>query len=233
MPFLKSPIQFFNFNRKHKENICYKILISLSVLIMILLCYAKSLFVFSISNINKDKMIKENYVKNISLEYVISNPFLNILSLIDPDIIVFLSHWIIFILFLKEVALIRDFCNSIYWSFFVKSYYTYLLVSVPVIICILYESESVIKLHIYNFILFSLINIVFIFIFVVLFYSIFELPLKKIFKNLLLGNEIIDEEDEENGDEREEEEEEEKEGEEKEEENKGFYDEDDMMSLLD
>ena len=233
MPFLKSPIQFFNFNRKHKENICYKILISLSVLIMILLCYAKSLFVFSISNINKDKMIKENYVKNISLEYVISNPFLNILSLIDPDIIVFLSHWIIFILFLKEVALIRDFCNSIYWSFFVKSYYTYLLVSVPVIICILYESESVIKLHIYNFIFFSLINIVFIFIFVVLFYSIFELPLKKIFKNLLLGNEIIDEEDEENGNEREEEEEEEKEGEEKEEENKGFYDEDDMMSLLD
>ena len=45
-------------------------------------------------------------------------------------------------------------------------------------------------------ILFSLINIVYIFVFLIIFYSVFELPLKKIFKYFIKGNEIIDEEDE-------------------------------------
>ena len=78
-----------------------------------------------------------------------------------------------------------------------------MLVSSPIIICILYESESVIRLNIYNFIFFSLINIVYIIAFVILFYSIYELPLKKLFKSLIKRNEIIDEEEEENEEEEE------------------------------
>ena len=82
-----------------------------------------------------------------------------------------------------------------------------MLVSVPIILCILYESESVIKLHIYNFILFSLINSLYIFSFVIVFYCVYEFPFKKIFKSILRGNEIIEEEDEEEEDNEEEEEE--------------------------
>ena len=70
-----------------------------------------------------------------------------------------------------------------------------MLVSVPIILCILYESESVIKLHIYNFILFSLINSLYIFSFVIVFYCVYEFPFKNIFKSILRGNEIIEEEE--------------------------------------
>ena len=215
MPFLKSPIQFYNINKRKKEDLWYKILIFLVIIIMILLCYAKTMFLYSTSSINfyaKEETVedldkaREEYRKKISLENVLGNKFLNIINLLDTDIIVILTHWIIFILFFKELTLIREFCNSVYWSFFVKSYFSYLLVSVPIILCILYESESVIKLHIYNFILFSLINSLYIFSFVIVFYCVYEFPFKKIFKSILRGNEIIEEEDEEEENEEEEEE---------------------------
>ena len=199
MPFLKSPIQFYNLNKKCKDHICYKILIFIAFLIMLLLCYSRTIFLYSISYLNdiEKEMRREEYRTRISLEKIIPNNFLNILYSLDTDIIVFLSNWIIFLLYFKEVTLIREFCNSIYWSFFVKSYYSYLLVSVPIILCIIHESESIFKLHIYNFILLSLINVLYIFAFVIVFYSVFELPIKKLFKCILKRNEIIEEEEEE------------------------------------
>ena len=199
MPFLKSPIQFYNVNKKYKEHIFYKILIFLALFVMILLCYSRIIFIQATSGLGdiKGDMDRKDYRTRISLEKIIPNKFLNILNVLDSDIIVFLSNWIIFLLFFKEVTLIREFCNSIYWSFFVKSYYSYLLISVPIILCIIHESESVIKLHMYNFILFSLINVLYIFVFVIVFYSVFELPIKKLFKYILKRNEIIEEEEEE------------------------------------
>ena len=137
-------------------------------------------------------------MKELSLEKTISNNFLNILYLFDVEIIVFISHWIIFILFFKETEVVRKFFNSIYWSFFVKSYYSFILVSVPVILIIFYDSESVIKIHTYNFFLFSFINLIVIFVFVVIFYSIYDLPLKKIFKYCLKKDEIIEDEEGDN-----------------------------------
>ena len=50
-------------------------------------------------------------------------------------------------------------------------------------------------MHVYNFFLFSFINLIFIFIFVIIFYSIYDLPLKKIFKYCLKKDEIIEEDD--------------------------------------
>ena len=132
-----------------------------------------------------------------------------VIYLFDVEIVVILSQWIIFILFFKEATMIRTFCNSIYWSFFVKSYYPFTLVSIPIILLIFYESESVIKIHIYNFILYSFINLIFVFIFVIIFYSIYDLPLKKIFKYFLKGSEIMEEEEEDSDEEEEEKEKEE------------------------
>ena len=123
---------------------------------------------------------------------------MNILYSFDIEIIVFLSHWIIFILFFKELEVVRKFFNSIYWSFFVKSYYSFILISVPVILIIFYDSESIIKVHVFNFFLFSFINFIVIFIFVIIFYSVYDLPLKKMFKSCLKKDEIIEEEDDDN-----------------------------------
>jgi hypothetical protein len=199
MQFLKSPIQFYNINKKYKDYICYKILIFLAFLVMIFLCYMRIIFTFARAKTN-DIMARPEYRTKISLEYVISNTFLNVINILDTDIIVFLSQWFIFLLFFKDATIIREFCNSIYWSFFVKSYFSYIVISIPFILCILFESESVIKLYMYNFIFFSLINCIYIFLFVIVFYSVYELPLKKLFKSFFKKNDIIEEEEEEEED---------------------------------
>ena len=173
------------------------IIIILAILIMFLLSISKPAFSYFYSKLNKNSENKE-YIKELSLEKTISNNILNILYLFDIEIIVFISHWFIFILFFKELDVVRKFFNSIYWSFFVKSYYSFILISVPVILIIFYDSESIIKVHIYNFFLFSFINLIVIFIFVVIFYSIYDLPLKKIFKYCLKKDEIIEDEEGDN-----------------------------------
>ena len=208
MPFLISPIQFFRINMEKKDKLWYNLLIFFAVIIMIFLCLTKSIFIRIFSSLNEESS-NEEYMSELSLEKTISSEFLNILYIFDMEIVVFLSQWIIFILFFKEATLIRSFCNSIYWSFFVKTYYPFTLISVPVILIIFYESESVIKIHIYNFILYSLINLIFIILFVIIFYSVYDLPFKKLFKYFIKGSEIIEEEDEEDSDEEEEKEKEE------------------------
>ena len=194
MPFLITPILFFNLNKKNKDRSCYNLLILLAFVIMILLSYSKTLALYTTSFLDEN-LENEEYNKRLSFEKVISNGFLNVIYLLDVEIVVFLSQWCILVLFFKEANIIRGFCNSIYWSFFVKSYFPFLLLSIPIMLCIFYETETVIKFHIYNIILYSLINFIFIFIFIIIFYSIYELPLKNIFKFFLKGNELIEEND--------------------------------------
>ena len=208
MPFLISPINFFNINRKNKDHCWYNFLIFLVVFILIILSYCRMIFCHNLSELNY-KATNNEFITQISLINTISNTFLNYIYLLDTEIVVFLSQWIIFILFFKEYSVLRGFFNSIYWTFFVKSYYSFLLISAPIIICIFYDSETIIKANIYNVILYSMINLIYISIYVIIFYSIYELPLKNLFKYFLKGNDIIEEDD--NDDDNEEEEEEENE----------------------
>ena len=91
---------------------------------------------------------------------------------------------------------LNDFLDSIYWSFFIKSYYSYALVSSPVILHIFYQSETVITLSLSNIILYSSIGIILIFITVVIFYGFYEYPLKKLFKRFNSKRTIIIKENE-------------------------------------
>jgi ABC-type multidrug transport system fused ATPase/permease subunit len=208
MPFLITPILFYRFNKDKKDKLWYNILIFVAIIILGLLCFSKTIFLHALSLLDEESSTEE-YMSELSLEKTISNEALNVIYLFDVEIVVILSQWIIFILFFKEATMIRTFCNSIYWSFFVKSYYPFTLVSIPIILLIFYESESVIKIHIYNFILYSFINLIFVFIYVIIFYSIYDLPLKKIFKYFLKGSEIMEEEEEDSDEEEEEKEKEE------------------------
>ena len=99
----------------------------------------------------------------------------------------------------------NDFLSHIYWSFFSKSYFSYALVSSPIILYLFYQSETFIKVTIYNIFLYSSINLIFVFISVIIFYSFYEYPLRKIFKtikirksNINLAEEEFDEDDDDN-----------------------------------
>ena len=114
-------------------------------------------------------------------------------------------NWIFFYLYFKG-GQINDFLSHIYWSFFIKSYFSYILVSSLVLLYILYQSETIIKMKIFTVIFYSFISSFFIFIAIIIFYSCYEYPLKKIFKTLKIRKSYINLDDDElylgkNGDE--------------------------------
>ena len=99
-------------------------------------------------------------------------------------------NWVFFFSYFKG-GQINDFLSHIYWSFFIKSYFSYSLVSGLVILYIIYQSESVIKVSLYTIYLYSLISSFLIFIAVIIFYSCYEYPLRKIFKTLKIRKSYI------------------------------------------
>ena len=106
---------------------------------------------------------------------------MNILYVIDIEIVVIMINWIFFYLYFKG-GQINDFLSHIYWSFFIKSYFSYALVSGLVILYILYQSETIFKVNLYTIFFYSLTSSFFIFIAIIIFYSCYEYPLRKIFK---------------------------------------------------
>ena len=206
MPFLISPFNFYNFHRKYKERWFFTLFILLMFLLIVFFILLQPLFIAIKLDIDHTPE-NEEILPKLSFEKVIPEVFLNVIFLIDIEITVFLVQWGTFILYFKQSEMIRSFLNHNNWSFFVKGYFTFALVSIPIILFIFYVTEIVIKLNMFSIFLYGIINLILIFINMILFYSFFELPLKKVFKYILKGKDFInsEEEDEEEDDELEEE----------------------------
>ena len=139
-------------------------------------------------SLDDDKIYKE-YLNKLSLEKVISNYALNIIYLLDMEIVVFIINFGFFIIYSKKSknANLFDFFNNVYWSFFTKSYFSFISISSPVITYIFYQSETVVELNMSNILLYSFISLTFILIGEIALYICYELPLKKIFKTFTLN----------------------------------------------
>ena len=202
MPFLKSTVNFTNFHRKNQDKKLLKIILVLFVILILSFIFIRNIFIHTdiekkIDEKQKVTGVNSNILINIlSLEKVITNYFLNILYVIDIELVVIMINWIFFYLYFKG-GQINDFLSHIYWSFFIKSYFSYILVSSLVILYIFYQSETIIKMNIYTIFFYSLISSFFIFIAVVIFYSCYEYPLKKIFKTLKIRRAYINLNDDE------------------------------------
>ena len=215
MPFLITPIIFYNFHRKNKTKCILNVIIIIALLIMFFFTYFE--IFLSINDIKLNDIPEDSRIINeLSYEKIIPDSFLNFIHLIDIEIVISIVQWITFILYFKEFEILRSFINHIYWSFFVKSYFSFILVSVPIILFVLYGDDTIIKLYIYNITLYSLINIIIIIIAMIIFYSFFELPFKKAVKLILKGKEALNIEEDENDEEEEEEKAEEEEEEDEE-----------------
>ena len=203
MPFLISPIKFSNFHRNHKNKRFFGFLIFISL--FLLLFFLSYEIIYINIELDIDENIEDKKIlSKLSMESILPNLTLNIFYLIDLEIVIFIVQWCTFILYFKEIEVIRSFLNHIYWSFFVKSYFTFSIISAIVILFVFYETETVIKLNIYNMIIYTFMFLILIFIGIIIFYSCFELPLKKIFKCFLKGKEILNVEVEDDDEEEEE-----------------------------
>ena len=191
MPFLKSTVDFKNFHRKNQDKKLLKIILAIFIILTLFFIFVRYIFIHNIieKEITKseESSSDKNGVKRItdilSLEDLIPNLFLNILYVIDIEIVVIMINWIFFYLYFKG-GQINDFLSHIYWSFFIKSYFSYSLVSSLVILYIIYQSETIIKVNLYTLFFYSLISSFFIFIATIIFYSCYEYPLRKIFKTI-------------------------------------------------
>ena len=197
MPFLISPLKFLNYHRGYHRQNCFRILIIFFFIFIIL-----SMFIHMIMIYHKSNKENVNNIDLFSLKDIIPDYFLNIFYLVDIELIVFMVNWIFFVLYSRseKSADIFDFFNNRYWSFFTKSYFSFTVISTPIIIYVFYQSETVIELYLGNIFLYFSINIIFILVGNILFYSCFEFPFKKIFKSFFIGEEIIkiENEDEKN-----------------------------------
>ena len=199
MPFLKLPIILRNFHKRNQSNI--KIVIIIAVPFLILLILFISLRYIIIGTYIKESIKEDNkkFIEKFSLEDIITNKFLNIIYLIDLEFFVLIINWIFFYFYYRG-GQINDFFSHNYWNFFIKSYFSYALVSGPIILYMFYADETIIKVSILNVILYSLINIIFVFFFTIIFYTYYEYPFRKLIKDLKgrkKTNEVVEEEDDE------------------------------------
>ena len=206
MPFLITPIKFVNFHRSYKDK-CFLILLTILAFIVLIVFIMVSKIVIYIK-LNIDKNIPDkDIVSKLSFESIFSDLALNIFYSLDIEIVVFFVQWGTFLLYFRQVEIIRSFLNHNYWSFFVKSYFTFTIISPVVILTFFYQNENATKLSIYNMILYSFIILILLFVIIIFAYSCYELPLKKTFKFILKGKEILNNEEYDENDEEEEEEE--------------------------
>ena len=194
IPYLKIPFKFAVWNKTHKMKFFLSFLLiflASTIILFIVFHY----IIFSLNDIKEDNF--PNKMNKISLKYIITNYLLNYIYLIDIDIVIFFVQWGFFILSIKQLF-IGDFLNHKYWSFFIKFYFSFLLACNSTILYIFYESETVVKLNLFNLLLYFFIDCVLIFTTTVIIYISFEFPLKKIFKDIISKHNFKKEEENEN-----------------------------------
>ena len=189
IPFLVSPIKFINFHRNNKDKCFLFILTILACVLLMFFIMVSKIFIYAKLDIDENKQDK-NIVSKLSFESILPDFALNIFYSLDIEIVVLFVQWGSFLLYFKQVEIIRSFLNHGYWSFYVKTYFSFMMVSPTIILFTFYQTETVIKLDIYNMIIYGFIFLILIFILVIASYSFYELPMKKIFKYLLKGKEI-------------------------------------------
>jgi len=203
-PFLKLPIKYINFRKRNSE---------FFIDLIIAAILAVPFFVHYISidlnqkELNKEKrkyknsvLNHEDYLKILNLESYLNNNYVNAIFRVDIEFFVFFIQLFIFILQIKGRNNILSFFTNIKWGIFSKCYFSFSVVCNMVILFTIYSAESIISLNIYTIYLYFIFNTILILIYMSLLYIFFELPLKKLIKNIIYKSDdnFYDEIDDEN-----------------------------------
>lgn len=108
------------------------------------------------------------------------NPVIGAFMIYDSDIIIVLLHLCGFIFYLKGDNVINKFLSSSFWSILNKLYFCYILVINPVILYVLYQSETRIKFDMSNCFFYGLICGLLLFFVCTITYIVFEMPYKRL-----------------------------------------------------
>ena len=143
------------------------------------------LYIFGLTNNSmKESMI--SYNKSIYVE---------LFMIVDTDIVILGINIISLILYLKGNNIINNFINHNFWSILSKFYFSYILLINPIILYVVYISESKIKFDINNCFLYTFICGILVFALTCFIFIVFELPYKKPIRYLFkLSKKVINDE---------------------------------------
>ena len=201
LPFLQSGVRIIEWLQRHGFRIIGVIITLL--LLFLLSCHEifytiliknpyNSLYK-SLKNIDDSKedvdniAIDKEYQKMedlLLLSDYITNAFVNIIYRIDIELFVFFIHSLLFILYFNGRNFINDFFCHIFWGILNRPYFSLILVINPLILNIFYQSETRIILNIFNLFLYSIISGCITFLTGIFIYLFFELPYKRLIRNI-------------------------------------------------
>jgi hypothetical protein len=148
----------------------------------------------------------KKYIEEKNLEKYITNTFLNIFYRFDIEIVVIVTHWIIFDLRANGQNNILSFFTNIIWGTISKFYFSFSVICNMVILFTIFSSETINSINIYNIFLNFVYNTILILFFSGISYAFLELPFKKLIKYILNRDENEDNDEEEDDNEEDEEE---------------------------
>ena len=111
---------------------------------------------------------------------------IHFLFLFDNEIIIFFTFRSIFYLIIVMNFELLSFLRSKIWRIFNKIYFSYITISIPVILFFVYHSNTKILFNYTNIIYYSTVIIVFTFILGLLNYLVYEMPLKNIIRSIYI-----------------------------------------------
>ena len=127
------------------------------------------IFIFELINNSITECIT-SYDKNILVGFIMS---------IDTDIVVLDINIIALFMYLRGDNPISDLINHNIWSVLNKLYFSFILLINPIILYVIYITETKIKFDINNCILYAFVSGILVFTLASILYSIFEIPYKK------------------------------------------------------
>ena len=135
MPFFILPTKFLNFYKRNEGSFYFILIIIIFVLLIAFFTSAQFIYVGKHAIVNKEKDNLNTILEKLSFKDVIIKPFLNFIYVIDIDLVVFMVNWIFFTIYSKgsKSGDIYNFFDNNFWAFFLKCYYSFIVISTPII----------------------------------------------------------------------------------------------------
>ena len=167
--YLISCVKIIEIIKKRKKYPYFLGIIFILILFLNIFSQQILIYIFELTNNSmKESMI--SYNKSIYVE---------LFMIVDTDIVILGINIISLILYLKGNSIINNFINHNFWSILNKFYFSYILLINPIILYVVYMTESKIKFDINNCFLYAFICGILVFAITCFIFIAFELPYKK------------------------------------------------------
>ena len=169
---------------KKKSKLLFYTLGIVFLILIILFSFIQPLLIKYVEEINDFKEDDvNNFNKNNTIPAILTayndDSLVNLVMFLDTDIVVILANLMALFFYLKGESYVYNFLNLNFWGIFNKIYFSFIILINPVILYILYITETRINFNMQNCYLYSFASGILLFTLTIFVYAILELPYKK------------------------------------------------------